>query len=657
MATQPAASVEEKSTASAKLVTLVVEAPATTLEKPLTSTSPSTAASDASATASSPCSEASTPPPPPLGNAAAEPKLKVAESTTQTSTVQEQTSCASSRQWRQPARRRTGEQLMLGAQVDRRSPQQPVEAPQQQTHQQYQLLRTTQQQLSAQPHMHSGEVFFMDLLSAMDKHMHQLRETQQGLVATVEIACRRALGNAFGRLTLVGSAALRVETPGSDVDVVCFTRHDGTAPASLPVDALRQIHWALVMLVEQYPDSGANFSMELIDVARVPILRVLWGPPGGAVAVDVSVDQIRPVEHVRWFQRVGAAPRPVAPPPAVAPLVTLTLRCVKWWLRQRQIPRTREGGLPTLAWLLMAVHVCSLPETLQEAVVSSQRPMAALLGSLGAFFHAYTTPAGLDGALVFAADGSSSTFQQRAPQQRGPWAELAVLDPTREGPESLNLVPRLPPAAQVLLTHELQRAAERLQKVPVRSETKYGDSQAILEEVFAPMAEGANMLPSTAADGLGVLLLWGEIAKGQAVAQVAIIDYIAPRRGWTAPFLHRADERSELHCRLCDTDERTGSCTARMVNVVAHPCQFICRAELERGAGGLRLDAQGLDRLLSMRRHLEAVAAQQAEKSQAPQVAGPDQASKDAAAQPSSQGGLAAVPSPLRARHSQTVRI
>ncbi|CAK0863253.1 unnamed protein product, partial [Prorocentrum cordatum] len=142
-------------------------------------------------------------------------------------------------------------------------------------------------------------MFFMELLAAMDQTTHQLRETQQGLVATVEIACRRALGSRFGRLVLVGSAALRVETPGSDVDVVCFTRNDGSEPADLPVNALRKIHWALVLLVEQYPDSGANFSMELIDVARVPILRVLWGPPGAAVAVDVSVDQTGPLEHVK----------------------------------------------------------------------------------------------------------------------------------------------------------------------------------------------------------------------------------------------------------------------------------------------------------------------------------------------------------------------
>merc|ERR1719203_1976855 len=144
--------------------------------------------------------------------------------------------------------------------------------------------------------------------------------------------------------------------------------------------------------------------MELIDDARVPILRVLWGPLEHPIAVDVSVDQIRPVDHVRWFQRVGAAPRPNVPPPPVAPLVTLTLRCVKWWLRQRQIPRTKEGGLPTLAWLLMAVHVCSLKETHEEAWPTHHctGPMAALLSSLTAFFRYYGSLERLDGVLRFA---------------------------------------------------------------------------------------------------------------------------------------------------------------------------------------------------------------------------------------------------------------
>merc|ERR1719443_1579425 len=102
-----------------------------------------------------------------------------------------------------------------------------------------------------------------------------------------------------------------------------------------------------------------GFSLNLIEDARVPILRVYWGPPGHGIAVDVLVDQRRPLEHVHWFQRVGAAPKPSAMTDSGTPtvmLITVALRCIKYWLRKRQLPPTREGGLPTLAWLLLALH-------------------------------------------------------------------------------------------------------------------------------------------------------------------------------------------------------------------------------------------------------------------------------------------------------------
>lgn len=491
----------------------------------------------------------------------------------------------------------------------------------------------------------------MDMLAAMDQHMQLLREAQQGLVATVEIACRRALGVNFGRLVLVGSAALRVETPGSDVDVVCFTRRDGTEAVGLPADVLRRVHWALQELINQYSDYATNFSMELIDDARVPILRVLWGPLDHPVAVDVSVDQSRPVDHVKWFQRVGAAPRATEPPPVVAPLVTLTLRCVKWWIRQRQIPRTKEGGLPTLAWLLMAVHVCSLPETHNEAIVSSQRPMAALLASLAAFFRYYCSLEQMDGILQFAPDGSSSEFKRRSERPRGtgplsssPWAELAILDPTREGLDSLNLAPRLPPATQLLLAHELRRAGDRLAKIPKAFEANFGDSREILQEAFEPLPEGTNALPSFVAGGVGALVLCGEVGKGTGIQKVemGVIEAVEPRPGWHAPFLLRGDERSGLTVRLYDVEVAQGVCYPRKkapVTVALCPCHFICRVHLEQDVRGFRIDKEGLERYSAMQGYVqELVARQQSLREAAAKTV--DEASTKAAAAAKSEASV-----------------
>jgi hypothetical protein len=503
----------------------------------------------------------------------------------------------------------------------------------------------------------------MEMLAAMDQHMQHLRETQQGLVATVEMACRRALGRNFVRLVLVGSVALRVETPGSDVDVVCFTRRDEATQqigpdgqvyydaVGLPVDVLRRVHWALNALVSQYADNGANFSMELIDDARVPILRVLWG---SSIAVDVSVDQSRPVDHVRWFQRVGAAPRPTAPPPAVAPLVTLTLRCVKWWLRQRQIPRTKEGGLPTLAWLLMAVHVCSLPETHEQAILSGQRPMVALLASLAAFFHHYAARDGLDGVLKFASDGSASEFrrEKRASSRASPWASLSVLDPTREGAECLDLAPRLPPASQLLILHELRRASQRLDCVPKGREATIGDGRRVLEEVFEPLPEGINALPSfgvNAMNVMGALFLWDQDSKGCGTLQLGIIERISPRPGWSAPFLHRFDDRSELVARLQDV-EASGRCTQRgkknNTEVSLCPCHFICRVHLEKDGKAWRLDSESLDRYQSMKRYLLDLSSR-GKDPEPEQAKAADVSSMEVAA-----SELAKLPSPARTRDS-----
>jgi len=443
----------------------------------------------------------------------------------------------------------------------------------------------------------SREVFLMEMLAAMDHHMHQLRETQQGLVYTVETACKNALKGHFGRLILVGSAALRVETPGSDVDVVCFTQRDeGKQAVGLPVTVLRRVHWSLKELLSQTPNYPTYFSTELIDDARVPILRVMWGPKDNCCAVDVSVDQTRPLDHVRWFQRVGAAPRPTEPQPPVAPLVTLTLRCVKWWLKQRQIPRTKEGGLPTVAWLLMAVHVSSLKQTNHEAL-SKRRPMAALLSSLGSFFRHYQSLERLDGVLYFSPDGSSSEFRRRE-RQRGCslWAELSVLDPTREGTESLSLVPRLHPATQLLLGHELQRAYQRIEA--------HGDNREMLEDALRPVPEGINALPSFIEEPLCALVVRGELSPGTGSQQVelAVIEKVTPRPGWMAPFLLRSDERSQMTVRLMDLEDRSGRCRFRRVpRVTLCPANFICQVFMTQDANIWRIDEEGVVRFHSMR--------------------------------------------------------
>jgi hypothetical protein len=242
---------------------------------------------------------------------------------------------------------------------------------------------------------------------------------------------------------------------------------------------------------------------------------------------------------------------------------------------------------------------------------------------LAAFFHHYTATDGLDGVLVFAADGSSSEFRRNAEKRSptsivsNPWAELSVLDPTREGVESLELAARQTPATQLLMVHELRRASQKLDRVPKGRELAFGDGRRVLEEVFEPLPEGLNALPSfhvNSMNFMAAMFLSRNGSTGIGTVEIGMVDKIMPRAGWTAPFLHRSDERSEVFARLLDVEERSNRCALRKKSneVCFAPCNFICRTTLERdGHGTWRLDDEALDRFKSMKQYMSELSERQ----------------------------------------------
>lgn len=518
--------------------------------------------------------------------------------------------------------------------IDNLSSQRKADSPKESTSEVIQAAGKSQlpvEVITVPPVPGTGEVFLYDMLSSMDHWLWCMREVQQRLVYTIELACRNALGQRFGKLKLVGSVALSVQTPGSDVDVVCITQCKADEAPWLPADNLRKVWEKLTQM------TGAGFSMELIDDARVPILRVVWGLPEHATALDLLFDQQRPLDHVSWFQRMKAAPRVTVPPPAVTPLVTVTLRSVKWWLKQRQIPRTKEGGLPTIVWLLMALHTCSLPETNKAIDAIGHAQMAALSAALTAFFHGWAGLDGLHGTLEFGgeSDGVVSEFRHRDRKRNSPWPELSVLDPTMPivgSGVSSDLVPSLSPATRLLLMYELERASKRLPQAAEGSQNIACATRRDMDEVFEQTFLGRNVLPSMVPHGAGcvALFLQGDPTKGVGVIELGIIDQIVPRPGWTADFLHRSDTISELHARTCEVDEQTGHCRARREgHVVLCPCHFVCLAYLKQDNYQLVLDPESLMRISCMKailaglrsneRALEDI--QQDESHEKPQVA------------------------------------
>jgi len=476
----------------------------------------------------------------------------------------------------------------------------------------------------------------------------------------VQETAAEALGPHFERLALVGSTALKIDTPDSDLDAVAFTRsilveesqpegapHQVLMAPPTPVESLRRIARVL----------GArdpSLKLQLVDCSRVPVLTAVSAD--GLLSLDLTVDQPLGEWHVLWFQNLWQAEPfamrgPLHNVPAPIPLHSAgladglqswelgleaaALRCVKWWLRRRRIPVSKEGGYPTVVWTLMVLHVLRCSLLINDAALDKSR---ALLGAIAAFFDKFSE-CRCSGTLLFSygPDGMRSEFH---PLEAADYGELSVLDPTTTceesaawGIEPLDLAPALPHATRLLHAYELQRAqrhsaaalaaASRPSEGPVPvpcGEVVVAPSAAsgglALQELFAEIGEAQNTLPTVLpAERTGVLLL------RDGVLHLGILKKIDCKPGWCAPFLHRRDMHSAIAVELCNVDRDTGVLTPRKSLVAEHwfhPSDFVCMAELKTVASHvlgrqrrrpvpwpsedlLKLDKEALERWRGMR--------------------------------------------------------
>eukprot|EP00913_Durusdinium_trenchii_P001836 g1702.t1 len=128
----------------------------------------------------------------------------------------------------------------------------------------------------------------------------RMRAWQQQWVSLVE------------EMVLVGSLALSLETPGSDVDLVCMTQSE--------VDAVALLRKVKDILTSESHSTGfpEDFAAVVIDDARIPILSITHG---SQVLVDLAINSHHSIEHVRWFNKIGAVP---PNPPTVSQVPVLT---------------------------------------------------------------------------------------------------------------------------------------------------------------------------------------------------------------------------------------------------------------------------------------------------------------------------------------------
>lgn len=470
-----------------------------------------------------------------------------------------------------------------------------------------------------------AEVSIAAMVDQMSSKAVSSYPARDALFETVKAATEEALGDHFGSFALVGSTAMRIDTPDSDLDAVAFTKDLPGSPE--PRDALRLVAEKLEEREE------GRLVLQLVPCARVPVLTVLLAD--GTQSLDLTVNETVGLWHVWWFQthraQTVADMIPLHCVPAPAPegspqgLEADALRCVKWWLRRRRMPVAKEGGYPSVVWTLVVLHVLHVLPFLAGGG-DGQRDSLTLLGALAAFFDRLAE-SGLQGTFFFEG-GTNAAFLQGAAAPP-PASGLSVLDPTTGtaaclqgacedsvawGVTPTDLAPRTSLATQLLHRCELRRA-QRLSAIAlgvgrVDSQERAADEPSgaqALQELFADVGDSVNSLPSELpAEPCAVVA----VQEGGALL-TGLLEQVQPKTGWTAPFLRRDDARSGFALRRCEVDTATGALVEYQDADALEwfcPCDFVCAVPLRRcretAAGkeqALRLEPEGLRRLLELR--------------------------------------------------------
>lgn len=420
----------------------------------------------------------------------------------------------------------------------------------------------------------SGELGILSILTFMRSVAADRYPARAMLFDIVHTAASMALGDNFDRFALVGSTALRIDTPDSDLDAVVFTRN-AVGPSGeemqppMPVIVLRQI-------ADMLQACDPSLRLQLVDCTRVPVLTAFT--EDGQISLDLTVDQPQSEWHVLWLQsqrREGVLDTPFmqgVPVPTLdgweQGLEAAALRCIKWWLRRRHIPVSKEGGYPTVVWTLMVIHALRCSVFYDEAKGEDEQAAVderTLLAALAVFFDRFSE-GGLGGTLLFA-EGKHARFcpqpHHRSTQLAAlPSESFSVLDPTTTSEDSAavgitpaELAPRISSATQLLHAYELHRAQQlsALALTCEESSASTGEGGAALRELFSDVGDKLNLIPAVVPEeSLGVIYM------RESTLSFGLLERIRAKPGWGAGFLHRHDKHSRVGVRRCyiEADQR-----------------------------------------------------------------------------------------------------
>ncbi|CAE7234223.1 unnamed protein product [Symbiodinium sp. CCMP2592] len=354
------------------------------------------------------------------------------------------------------------------------------------------------------------------ILTLLRNESAKLLPLREELFSRVRDAAAAALPS-FERMALVGSVALTIDVPSSDVDAVVFTQH--------PVDVIQALNDMGAVLRQKEP----HLRVQVIDRARVPIIMVSTGD--GMASLDLSVNRKLPDEHVSWFQSLHIFQEE-------QDFVVDYLRCVKYWHSRRQIPGTKEGGYPILAWILFAVQRLQAFLAQEELIASH---CGRLLAALDHFFQSLVWPADTHVSMC----GSSGEYMGSRI-----WPFPCILDPVAPDVGSANLIHEIPLATEILYADEFLRARDLVDKATS------GDGNAfhrLFERESSTLLQTSPFSGDTR-KGSGAYGCAAFVLKRRKIWLVEVLSVSKMREKWTAPFLHRCDSQTELQGCLLSVD-------------------------------------------------------------------------------------------------------
>jgi len=390
----------------------------------------------------------------------------------------------------------------------------------------------------------------------VDDEVARLRPRKKLLQQGLEEAVSSSAPLLGCRIEVVGSTSWGGEVPQSDLDVVLITPLENRESC----DAVALLE-ELRIVLESRKEALNLKRIRVVADSRVPILTL---SDAQGLSCDVSVNQFRCQDH-REFLKEALKGRPQ---------VLSMIRLVKFWLRRRGLPMAAEGGLPSLAWAVLALHL------------AGEQPAGTSVEVLLLHFFSQLQPLAEQSLAVSQNEKGEPLFEWQ-PRSATPfaeeWVQLFTLeDPTvsqkrqggvaaRDDKQIICVTPPSIPAALCALYIAELRSAWRA----VREGSWDELWRSTPPEVRMPLPSYLNVAGNKAP--LQILLKDGVVQLAQLL-EVRKCPVVAQSED---PALHRRDQSSELVLQPCGLEKASkgGTPSIKILDVptiACQPCHWVC---------------------------------------------------------------------------------